>query len=102
LSTKSVIAVRTLDVRIRPLLEAWKKDKTIATTTNHQPIARRFERLLDLIDDCLEGRRVELRDDFLWRAFRRESASSPLSYRSIVPHAANESIGVRQNSGFPK
>jgi hypothetical protein len=39
-----VIAVRTLDARIRPRLEAWKKDKRIATTTNHQPIARRFER----------------------------------------------------------
>jgi hypothetical protein len=38
-------------VRVRPLLEACKKDKKIGAAMNHQPIARRFERLLDLIDD---------------------------------------------------
>jgi hypothetical protein len=58
-----VIAVRTLDVRIRPLLEAWKKDKTIATTTNHQPIARRFERAV--LASGLEGA-IALSDDDLF------------------------------------
>jgi hypothetical protein len=43
--------VKGADVRVRPLLEACKRDKKIGAAMNHQPIARRFERLLDLIDD---------------------------------------------------
>ena len=39
------------DTRVRPLLEACEKDKKIAAAMNHQPIGRRFERLLDIIDD---------------------------------------------------
>lgn len=39
------------DARVRPLLEASAKDKMIATAMVYQPVARRFERLLDLIDD---------------------------------------------------
>lgn len=39
------------DPRLRPLLEASAKDKKIAAAMAHQPIARRFERLLDLLDD---------------------------------------------------
>lgn len=39
------------DARVRPLLEASANDKKIAAAMNHQPISRRFERLLDLIDD---------------------------------------------------
>jgi hypothetical protein len=39
------------DARVRPLLEASANDKKIAAAMNHQPISRRFERLLDLIDE---------------------------------------------------
>ena len=39
------------DARVRPLLEASANDKKIAAAMNHQPISRRFERLLDLIGD---------------------------------------------------
>lgn len=38
------------DVRVRPLVEDCAKDKKIAAAMNHQHIARRFERLLDLVD----------------------------------------------------
>jgi hypothetical protein len=39
------------DARVRPLLEESANDKKISAAMNHQPISRRFERLLDLIDD---------------------------------------------------
>jgi hypothetical protein len=39
------------DARVQPLLEASAKDKKIAAAMTYQPIARRFERLLDLIED---------------------------------------------------
>jgi hypothetical protein len=39
------------DARVRPLLEASAEDKKIAAAMTYQPVARRFERLLDLIDD---------------------------------------------------
>jgi hypothetical protein len=43
--------IKAADERVRSLLEACKKDKKILAAMSHQPIARRFERLLDLIED---------------------------------------------------
>jgi hypothetical protein len=78
-----VIAVRTLDARIRPRLEAWKKDKRIATTTNHQPIARRFERAV--LASGLEGAIALSDDDLSGQGVVSGSTARTASCASAVP-----------------
>ncbi len=42
---------KAADGRVRPMLEAYGKDKRIVAVMEYQPIARRFEKLLDLLED---------------------------------------------------
>ncbi len=42
--------IKASDGRVRPILEELAADKRIVTVMTYQPIARRFERLLDLLE----------------------------------------------------